>query len=236
MNKKLYKLYENDKLEYISKYSVAFDVYRGTLVKMDIKKWKIKALMSNEILIKKIRQVGVSEVIAAEIAYNLNFKKDYSMLYVSPTVSMSKHQFDKVVRQFSVIPDNIRVGLSAKNRINYYATTIGANVDFVASRRGLGHSHSYDAIYMEEVDFMNSFGEIYRALIPCLNQSADSKILISTSPSGTPSYFRDLWSRSGFNKLEISIKQLMQSNIRKHSLNDITKTKYSKIIRSCVIS
>lgn len=236
MDKRLYMSYANDKIKYISDHSIAFDYRRGKMLKMDVNKWKTKALMSNRILIKKIRQVGISELVAAEIAYNLNFKPNYSMLYVAPNTSMSKYQFDKVVCQFSAIPDNLRVGLSAEKRKDYYCTEINSDVRFASPYPGLGHSHPYDVIYMEEVDFMKKFEETYHSLVPCLSQSKDSKILISTTVSGDPSYFKNLWSNSSYSKLEITIQELMQKNIRKHSLNDITKTKYSKIIRSCVIS
>ena len=239
MNKKLYKLYANDIYEYFNKHVTVQDRARGKLFKMDMNSWKDKVLKSNKLLIKKVRQVGVSELIAAEIAYNLNFKPNYNMLYVVPNSSMATYQMQKVVRQFSSIPDNLRVGLAALKMKGYYATTIKSQVQFTEAFDGLGVACSYDAIYMEEVDFMKSFERTYQGVMPCLAYAKNPRLIITTTPSGKTSYFDNLWAnKTHFNKLEVSTKTVnfAKEIIRKHSLNDINKTQYSKIIRECAIS
>jgi hypothetical protein len=205
---------------------------------MDMHNWKTKILDSNKLLIKKIRQVGASELIAAEIAYNLNFKPNYNMLYVVPNKSMAKYQMQKTVRQFSSIPDNLRVGLSALKMKGYYATTIKSQVQFTGAFDGLGVACTYDAIYMEEVDFMKSFENTYMGLMPCLARTGNPRLIIASTPSGKVSFFDDLWAKTHFNKLEILTKigNFGITTIKKHSLNDISKAQYSKIIRDCVIS
>lgn len=238
MNKKLYKLYANDIDTYFNKHVMVPDGHRGKMVKINMHNWKDKVLNSNKLLIKKNRQVGVSELIAAKIAYNLNFKPNYNMLYVVPNRAMATYQMQKVVRQFSSIPDNLRVGLAALKMKGYYATTIKSQVQFTQAFDGLGVACSYDAIYMEEVDFMKSFERTYQSLMPCLTRTGNPRLIITTTPSGKTSYFNDLWAKTHFNKLEISTKtgNFIKEIIRKHSLNDISKTQYSKIIRECAIS
>jgi len=243
MDKIKYNFYANDKLAYFVDHVMIPDNKRGKMGKIELHGWKQQTLHSEKILIKKMRQVGLTELIAAEIAYNLNFKNHYDMMYIGLNSSMVTYVRDKIIRHYSYIPDSIQNGNTATNNKFKYATTNGSSITLSGESSVIGRSRTFNAIYMEEVDHYRNFHDCYLSLVPCLAiHNMDTKLLISTTPSSSFSYFYDLWNNNanGFDTLELT---LSSGNIlkntkekRKKTLNDITKTAYSKIIRECTIS
>lgn len=230
-----YNKYKNDKIKFASNFFHAVDPRRGKHVKSALYKHQKTILkIDDNLLIKKSRQVGISEILSFEIAYHLNYTKDYNMLVVCPTQDMANDMKAKVMRHFSNIPDNIRVGTSARLLKNTYASEIGAHVEFRKADPNIGRSATYDTIYLEEVDYINNFDNIYMSLIPTL--SRNGKMVISTTPSGNKTHFQHLWnSKNKFNKLFVDIKSYSYNAIDEKSLNALSKAQYDKIIRECVI-
>lgn len=240
MDKQLYNFYANDKLAFFNDHVLIPGHYinRGKMNKIELFGWKQQILHADNILIKKARNQGISELIAAEITYNLNFKKDYDMICMCPTQPMANNMKDKVVRHFSNIPDNIRIGLKAYQNKYTYGTVNDNQVVFSQEDIGAGHSRSFNAMYFEEVDSMNDFQDIYTSMSMCMIGKADTKLLISTSPLSIKSYFNMLWNNAHnkFDRIEITYNGKCSIPKKIKTLNDITKTAYAKIIRECAIS
>jgi len=240
MDKQSYNFYANDKLGFFTDHVLIPNNKSGKMTKMELFGWKQQILHTDYILIRKARCQGISELIAAEIAYNLNFKNDYDMICMTGTQPMAMEMKHKVERHFCNIPDNIRIGLSASHNKNSYCTTNDNRIIFSAEDVHAGHSRSFNAMYFEEVDMMRDFENIFASMTPCFRGigNPDEKLLISASPLSTNSFFHKLWNNQNnkFDKMEITYLSQMYNTTRRKTLNDITKTAYSKIIRECAIS
>jgi hypothetical protein len=185
------------------------------------------------LLIIKTGQVGITEAITFEIAYHLNYTKDYNMLVICLTQDMANNMRNKVIQHFNSIPDNIRVGTGATRLKNTYKSAIGAHVEFRRADPNIGISATYDVIYLEEIDFMNDFDGIYMSLAPTV--SGNGRMVISTT-SGNKTKFQHLWnSKNKFNKLYVDKNSYSYNAVDEKSLNALIKAQYDIIIRECVI-
>lgn len=239
MDKQLYNFYANDKLGFFTDHVLVPNRKSSAMTKIELFGWKQQILYANYILIRKQRAMGISELFAADIAYNLNFQDNFDMLCMTPNISMSIEMKNKVIRHFSNIPDNIRIGLKAVQNKFTYETTNDNMVLFSGESSTVGRSKSFHTLYMEEVDVMTDFENAYQNLGNCVSPGK-SRILIATTPLSSQSYFHTMWNslNSMFDKLEVTHgKTLCHGKRQKDkTLNDITKTAYSKIIRECAIS
>lgn len=229
-----YNKYKNDKVKFASKFFHAVDLKRGKHVKKPLyDHQKVILNADDHLLIKKARYTGISEAIAFEIAYHLNYSKDYNMLVICPTMVMAHNIRDKVIRHFSFIPDNIRVGTTATMK-NSYATEINACVEFRnGDVNGLGHASVSDAIYIEEADSIVDFDQVYAVLSPTLSRKG--KMVITSTP-GTTKAFQRLWTQKNkFNKLVVTTNSHTYNAVDEKTLNALSKAQYDKIIRECVI-
>lgn len=237
MNQQKYNLYANDKFAYFNDFVLIRDNKRGKIGKMEMTKWKKDVLQSNYILIKKIRCCGVSELLAAEIAYNLNFKKKCKMAYMTGNMAMAIEMHRKILIHFNNIPDNIRVRFTCNNK-NELETDTGSQIILFGESTGAFIGYAIDVLYMEEVDFFKNFYDIYISTVPCVHLSKQGKIVLTTTPGYNTSYFHDLWkdTHNLFSRVEITYGQsTLPKIVYKHSLNDISKTKYFNTIRDCII-
>jgi len=234
-----YNKYKNDKMAFVTKFFQAMDFKRGKYVHtIPYKHQKVMFKENDHLLIRKARQTGITDAIAFEIAYNLNYIKDCNMVVVCPTRQMSLYVRDKVIRHFNCIPDNIRVGLGSQLLKNTYATEIGACVEFQnGDAHTFSHGMSYDVVYIEEADAMNDFDTAYITLFQTLSRR-NGRMVISSTPMGgsvnTP--FEKLWTAPNkFNKLDVTTNSHSYNIIDEKSLNALSKKQYNKIIKECVI-
>lgn len=231
-----YNKYKNDKIKFAEKCFTAVDKNRGKYVKKPLYDHQKVILKEKEwLLIQKSRLVGISEIFAFDIAHNLNYQSDCNMLVVCPNNAMATKMKNKVVRHFSNIPDNIRVGLTATFK-NSYATNIHSNVEFKGSDlQSLAHSTTYDIIYIDESYYMDYFDRIFIAISAALSRKG--KIIISSGPGPNAvsnAYFQTLWkSKNKFNKLVVTSTDTSYIEDEK-TLNNLTKEQYDSIIYDCV--
>jgi len=239
VNKKLYNFYANDKLAFFSDHVKIRNNKRGKITNIEMPQWKTEFLLSDHILIRKIRDAGVSELIAADMVYNLNFKSDFNMIYMTTNGAMANLHEERISRHFNNIPGNIRTQLKSPLIKNKYSTVVNNNnIIFSGPSEIIGRGWSFGAVYIDEADSMNSFENIFASLLPAI-QYNNGKIAISSTPTSGNSYFEKLWKdrTNLFDRVELShnSNSTLPKFVKKKSLNDITKTAYSKIIRDCVI-
>ena len=230
-----YNKYKNDKVKFASKFFHAVDPRRGKHVKKPLYEHQKVMLKTDDfLLIKKERQTGISEAIAFEVAYHLNYTHDCNMLVYCASKVMADNMKDKVIRHFSNIPDNIRVGQTATLRTTF-STEIGSCVEFRHGDANIfGRSQTYDAIYAEEVDFIKDFENSYKALAPCVSRKG--KMVITTTPGLSKGTFQRLWnSKNRFNKLLVTTNSHTYNAVDEKTLNALSKAQYDKIIRECAI-
>ena len=238
MDKQLYNFYANDKLGFFVDHVLIPNNKSGKITKIELFGWKQQILHADNILIKKARNLGITELLAADIAYNLNFKNDFDMLYMTINLAMSQDIKHKVVRHFSNIPDNIRIGLKAGQNKNTYETVNNNMVQFSGDNPSVGCSMRYNEIYLEEVDSFKDFYNTFSGVAACLS-IPDGRMVITATPLSGNSHFHMLWNNPAnkFDKLELTYQSVstILNKKRKKSLNDISKTAYSKIIREWAI-
>lgn len=230
-----YNKYKNDKVKFAGKFFKGVNPKRGKIVKLPLyDHQKIILKEDDHLLIKKSRQVGISQILAFEIAYHLNYTNDCNILVYCATNTMLNDMRDKVIRHFSNIPDNIRVGQTASLR-NNFMTEIGASVEFrTGDASTFSRAQTYDIIYAEEVDYINDFENSYQSLAPCISRKG--RMIITTTPNGTQSTFSRLWnSKNMFNKLLVTTNSHSYNSPDEKSLNNLTKKQYDRIINECVI-
>lgn len=228
-----YNKYKNDKIGLSKKSFHVVDFHRGKSILVPIYTHQKEILeLDRNVLIKKGRQEGVSEALAFDIAYNLNFSPDCNMAVILPNISMATHMKEKILRQFSSIPDNIRVKSTTNNKY-VFETNINSCVEVRSVENFNGRSQRYDKIYMEEVDVMKDFDSVFTTSNSCL--STKGRMVITSTPTTNRNLFHSLWMNNNkFDKLEIKAKAYKHNS--PSGLNALTKKDYDKIIRECIIT
>lgn len=230
-----YNKYKNDKVKFASKFFHAADKRRGKYVKKSLYDHQKVMLKSDDfLLIKKERQAGITEVLTFEIAYHLNYTHDYNMLVYCASKNQAEYMKYKVIRHFSNIPDNIRVGQMATLKTTF-TTDINSCVEFRHGDTNIfGCAQTYDAIYAEDADFIKDFENAYKTLAPCVSRKG--RMIITATSEKSNSTLNRLWnSKNVFNKLLVTTISHSYNAIDKKSLSSLSKEQYDKIIHTCVI-
>ena len=148
---------------------------------------------------------------------------------ISDNESDVSRQIENFVSHF---PDNIRVDASQPRNKYAYTTVINSAVTFIGET--LMRSTSYDTIYMDEVDDMKDFGDIYLSLVQCV--STNGKIIISSTPRKNSCEFHKLWKNQNlFDKLEVKATSCTYNKQNTKTLSSLTIEDYTKILQECVI-
>ena len=233
-----YNKYKTDKIKFGDKVFTVFDPRSGTYVKAKLYDHQKQILKNTDyMLIKKSRQVGISDGMKLDIVWNLNYIKDCNMLVVCPTTQHALDFKRKVVEQFNDMPDNIRVNDNKSPMKFSFGTDIGACVEFRVADPKLGRAQSYDVIYMDEVDHMNDFDNTYTNLCQTVShRNSLGRMVITATPTNKNTTFSNLWAnKNKFNKLEVTANTFSYNKIDENSLNSLTQEQYNKIIKECVI-
>lgn len=230
-----YNKYKNDKVKFAFKFFHAVDQRCGKYVKKSLYDHQKVMLKSDDfLLIKKERQTGITEALAFEIAYHLNYTHDYNMLVYCASRNQAEYMKDKIIRHFSNIPDNICVGQTTTSKIAF-TTNMNSCVEFRHGDANIfARVQPYDAIYVEDVHFIKDFEYAYQALAPRVSRKG--RMIITTTPEKSNGTFQRLWnSKNRFNKLLVTTNSHSYNAIDEKSLNALSKAQYDKIIRECTI-
>jgi len=230
-----YNKYRNDKIKFAEKFFRLYNPNNSTVLRTKLYDFQKVILACDDfLLIRKERQVGESQAIAFEIAYHLNYTPNFNMLMLSPNKSTLYEIKSKIQRHFSNIPDNIRIPLKSSLK-NVIESNINSSIEFRnGNPNNFVRSQTYDAIYIEEADYINDFENSYQILLTCL--SKHGKMVIGCTPTLSGSKFEKLWkSKNKFNKLMVDSVTYNYISANKKTLNSLSKTQYDNIIRECVI-
>ncbi len=180
---------------YIEKYFKVYSHVHGEYVPMLLnpkEKEIIKSIEMNRFnLIKQSRQVGMTSLLNAYVAYLLAFseKKEFVLL-VSDRRESAENQLRDISRYLRQLPDSVVPSNWVQDSRNMIRLRRNSCKSLGSTNRAALCGISPSFIVMDNGAFYTN-SEMYNALIISLN--VGGRVVVSSCPNGTENIFYDLW-------------------------------------------
>ena len=144
-------------------------------------------------IIVKGRQLGVSTVSAAYIAWYVLFHRDKNVLIVATKQETAKNMIRIVKNIFKYIPKWIKdlAGEMPVDNRNSIEFTNGSKVKAITTSADAGRSEAVSLLVVDEAAHIEAFNEIWTGISPTI--STGGSVVLMSSPKGTGNTFYDLF-------------------------------------------
>jgi len=145
-------------------------------------------------VILKARQMGISTLTAAYIAWLVLFHKYKEVLVVATKKSVAANLVRKCKRHIKRLPDWLKISdFHTDNRHSFELKNESKVTAASTSGDDAGRSESLSLLVVDEAAFVDEIREMWAGINPTLSQTQGSSIVIST-PSGVGTWFHDTYS------------------------------------------
>lgn len=144
-------------------------------------------------IIVKGRQLGVSTVTAAYIAWLVLFHRDKNVLIVATKQETAKNMIRIIKNIFKYIPGWIKdlageMNVDNRNSIEFKN---GSRVKAITTSADAGRSEAVSLLVVDEAAHIESFDEIWTGISPTI--STGGSVILMSSPKGTGNKFYELF-------------------------------------------
>lgn len=156
-------------------------------------------------IVLKARQLGLSTIVAAYIAWFILLHRDKNVLVVATKQETAKNMIRSVKIVFRHLPKWIKdvASIVVDNRHSIELDN-GSRVKAVATSSDVGRSEAVSLLVVDECAIIPAFGEIWTGLEPVIS-TGGSVILLST-PKGTSNFFHDCYIKAKNNENNFNCK------------------------------
>lgn len=160
-------------------------------------------LSNRKNIILKSRQLGVTTVTAAYIAWLILFHRDKNVLIVSTKLETSKNVTRVIRNIFKYIPKwMVNIGKIKTDNRHSIELHNGSRVTSVSRSKDVGRSEAISFLVVDECAMIEDFDEIWTGLSPTV--ATGGSIALMSSPKGTGNTFHKIYlgaqaGENGFN-------------------------------------
>lgn len=166
-------------------------------------------------IILKARQLGVTTVMAAYIAWFILFNRDKNVLIVATKQETSKNMIRVVRNIFKYLPKwMMDVGRIKVDNRHSIELENGSRVKAVTTSSDVGRSEAVSLLVVDEVAHIKGFEEIWTGLWPTV--STGGCIALFSTPNGTGNFFHDCFQQAINGENDFNCK--LGSYINPHNL------------------
>lgn len=194
--REIYKKCKDDSLYFIENYSIIISKAKKSLFKLyDFQKPILYELTvkNSKVIINKARQMGLSTLMAAIIAWMLLFKANQEIVVISEKDSKAK----ELMRKVKIILENVPRFLSLEPVIwNEHCVRLSNNSTCTSEARSPNAARSATLTFLviDEASFIpeNIAVQIYDSALPTLDTTNGHMCILST-PKGLGGWYYSMW-------------------------------------------
>jgi len=156
-------------------------------------------------IILKARQLGMTTITAAYIAWFMLLHRDKNILIIATKLDTAKNMIRVIKIILKYLPPWLRAvgGKSLSNNVTSVELTNGSRVKALTTSMDAGRSEAVSFLAVDEAAHIEKFEELWTGLSPVI--SAGGRVVLMSSPLGTGNYFHRCYemarnnSENGFN-------------------------------------
>ena len=164
----------------------------------------VKAFTANrKNIILKARQLGVTTVTAAYMAWFLLFHRDKNVLIVATKQETSKNMIRIIRNIYKYLPKwMMDIGKIKVDNRHSIEMENGCRVKAVTTTEDVGRSEAVSWLVVDEVAFIKNFEEIWTGISPTIAEGG--RVSLFSTPNGISNFFHDCYvkaqnNENGFN-------------------------------------
>lgn len=146
-------------------------------------------LSQDKLVINKARQLGISTVIAAYVAWLILFHKDKSVLIVSTKSNVAKNLLKKIKVMLKHIPNWMYLADIETNQAHMLGLSNGSSVKSVARSEDAGRSEALSLLIIDEAAHVRDLNELWKGLASTV--AAGGKVIANSCVTEDTFVFTD---------------------------------------------
>jgi len=159
------------------------------------------------IIVLKARQLGISTITAAYIAWLVLFHRDKNVLIVATKLSTAANLVKKVKVILKNLPEWIRIADFAVDNKNSIELSNGSQVKASSTSGDAGRSEALSLLVIDEAAHIDGLGDLWTGLYPTI--STGGRCIAISTPNGVGDWFHETYvgAESGDNEFfPVSLK------------------------------
>lgn len=152
----------------------------------DYQKDIIKSVVANKFNVNAVsRQVGSTTVEAILIAHSFTFKTDYTIVLIDSKLDGAISKLKKVKDLIIGLPFYMQNGVMKMNSKSIIGSS-GTRINVQAATKNAGIGYTVNELYLENLSYYpcNVIESLYKGLMPCIEATKSSKVVITSRPNG----------------------------------------------------
>jgi len=142
-------------------------------------------------VILKARQLGISTVTAAYIAWMMMFHRDKNILVIATKFSTAGNLVKKVKAMIKHLPDWMKITeVSVDNRTSFELTN-GSQIKASSTSGDAGRSEALSLLVIDEAAHVDGLGDLWTGLYPTL--STGGRCIALSTPNGVGNWFHQAY-------------------------------------------
>ena len=138
-------------------------------------------------VILKARQLGISTITAAYVAWMMLFHKEKNVLVIATQFKTASNLVKKVKAIHKNLPDWLRISeISIDNRTSFELTN-GSQIKATSTSSDAGRSEALSLLVIDEAAHIEGLGELWTGLYPTL--STGGRCIALSTPNGVGNWF-----------------------------------------------
>ena len=138
-------------------------------------------------VILKARQLGISTITAAYVAWLMLFHKEKNVLVIATQFKTASNLVKKVKAIHKNLPDWLRISeISIDNRTSFELTN-GSQIKATSTSSDAGRSEALSLLVIDEAAHIEGLGELWTGLYPTL--STGGRCIALSTPNGVGNWF-----------------------------------------------
>lgn len=145
---------------------------------------------SENIMVLKSRQLGISTLGAGYSLWLILFHKDKNVLCLATTQATARNLVSKTMFMYENLPKWLRVPFRSKNKLSMWLNN-GSKISAVSSNSDASRSEAVSLLLVDECAFIDNIEETFTAAQPTL--STGGQVMLLSTPNGMGNFFHKMW-------------------------------------------
>tara|TARA_Y100000310_G_scaffold113770_1_gene112216 strand:+ start:1424 stop:3013 length:1590 start_codon:yes stop_codon:yes gene_type:complete len=138
-------------------------------------------------IVLKARQIGISEICAAYVAWMMLFHKEKNILVLATKLATATNLVKKVKRIIKNLPDWVRISSIIVDNRTSFELSNGSQIKASSTSIDAGRSEALSLLVIDEAAHVESLEELWTALYPTL--STGGRCIALSTPKGVGNWF-----------------------------------------------
>ena len=138
-------------------------------------------------IVLKARQIGISEICAAYIAWMMLFHKEKNILVLATKLATATNLVKKVKRIIKNLPDWVRISSIIIDNRTSFELSNGSQIKASSTSIDAGRSEALSLLVIDEAAHVEGLAELWTALYPTL--STGGRCIALSTPKGVGNWF-----------------------------------------------